>query len=434
MKRAMAVVCLMSVLSVITPFFVLADGTSSTPTTSTTEPDWKKLYEQQKQQYDEEKQHNTALERRLTLLEEKSTQDVYIAKSDVPDSTVSFLKQTEINGYVSSSYFYNFNRPDSNENTGRGFDARADQFMANKLVVRIDKPVDYNAFDWKAGYTTKLIFGQDAEFTQAAGLSLGNQGDLFEANVTVNVPVGSGLKVMFGKCGTTMGYESTFTEENFNWSGGNLWAFAEPFTHTGVMLSYQATSELELKAMVMNGWDVVIDNNNAKSFMGTATYTMNDKISMALTGFGGPEQAGSSANWRKGVDFWYDQKFTPKLEGVVQLDYGAEDGADLNGKKAEWYGVGGWLNYTVDTKWSVAGRADYFKDQDGVRTSDAPSLAPFPANNGQELTSLTLTVNFKPVDGMKLAPELRWDHSSLNTAFDGHDSQVTIGMGAVYSF
>jgi hypothetical protein len=431
MKRAMAVVCLVSVLSVSTPFFVLADGTSSTPTT---EPDWKKLYEQQKQQYDEEKEHNTALERRLTLLEQKSTQDVYLAKSDMPDATVSFLKQTEINGYVSSSYFYNFNRPDNNENTGRGFDARADQFMANKLVVRIDKPVDYNAFDWKAGYSAKLIFGQDAEFTQAAGLSLGNQGDLFEANVTVNVPVGSGLKVMFGKCGTTMGYESTFTEENFNWSGGNLWAFAEPFTHTGVMLSYQATSELELKAMVMNGWDDVIDNNNAKSFMGTATYTMNDKISMALTGFGGPEQAGDSANWRKGVDFWYDQKFTPKVEGVVQLDYGAEDGADLNGKKAEWYGLGGWLVYTFDTKWNVAGRADYFKDQDGVRTSGSPFLAPFPANNGQELTSLTLTVNFKPVDGMKLAPELRWDHSSLNTAFDGHDSQVTIGMGAVYSF
>ena len=56
---------------------------------------------------------------------------------------------------------------------------------------------------------------------QAAGLSLGPQGDLFEANVTVNVPIGSGLKVMLGKCGTPMGYESTFTEENFNWSGGN---------------------------------------------------------------------------------------------------------------------------------------------------------------------------------------------------------------------
>ncbi len=316
----------------------------------------------------------------------------------------------------------------------RGFDAKADQFMANKLVLRIDHAVDYSAFDWKAAYSAKLIFGQDAEFTQAAGLNLGNQGDLFEANVTVNVPVGNGLKVLMGKFGTTMGYESTFTEENFNWSAGNQWAVLEPFTHTGVMLSYQATPELEVKATIMNGWDVVADNNSAKSYMGTATYTVNDSLSMALTGFGGPEQDANSSNWRKGVDFWIDDKFTPKVEGVVQLDYGAEDGADANGKKAEWCGVGGWLVYTINTKWNVATRADYVKDNDGVRTSDAPSLAPFPANNGQELTSVTLTLNYKPVDGLRIAPELRWDHSSLNTAFDGHDSQVTMGMGAAYSY
>ena len=427
MKRAATVVCLVSLLSVSTAFFVRADGASSAPPTSTTETDWKKLYEEQKE-------HNASLERRLSLLEEKSTQDLYLAKSDMPDATVSFLKQTEINGYVSSSYFYNFNRPDDNANTGRGFDNRADQFMLNKLVVRIDKPVDYSAFDWKAGYSAKLIFGQDAEFTQAAGLSLGNEGDLFEANVTVNVPVGNGLKVLFGKFGTTMGYESTFTEENFNWSAGNQWTFLEPFTHTGVMLSYQATPELELKATIMNGWDVVADNNNAKSFMGTATYTLNDSISMALTGFGGPEQDGSSANWRKGVDFWYDQKFSPKVEGVVQLDYGQESAADANGRRAEWCGVGGWLVYTFTTKWNVALRTDYVKDNDGARTSDTPSLSPFPANDGQELTSVTLTVNFKPVDGLRLAPEFRWDHSSLENAFEGHDSQATLGMGAVYSF
>jgi hypothetical protein len=367
-------------------------------------------------------------------LESKSTQDVYVVKEKVPESTLKFLQQTGIDGYLASSYFYNFNQPGNRENTGRGFDTRADEFMANKLVVRIGHPVDYSAFDWLAGYSAKLILGQDAEFTQAAGLSLGPQGDLFEANVTVNVPVGSGLKVMLGKCGTTMGYESTFTEENFNWSGGNLWTFVEPFTHTGVMLSYQLTTELELKAMVMNGWDVVADNNHGKSFMGTATYTLNDKTSMALTGFGGPEQDNNSANWRKGVDFWIDNKFSPKVEGVAQIDYGAEDGADANGKKAEWFGLGGWLVYTFNEKWNVATRADYLKDGDGVRTSGAPSLAPFPINNGQELCSVTLTFNYKPVEGLKLSPELRWDHSSLNTAFDGHDTQVTVGLGAVYSY
>ena len=68
------------------------------------------------------------------------------------------------------------------------------------------------------------------------------------------------------------------------------------------------------------------------------------------------------------------------------------------------------------------------------RTSQSPYLAPFEINRGQELYSLTLTVNIKPVAGLKLAPELRWDHSTLDTAFDGHDHQVTLGLGAVYEF
>ncbi len=424
MKSIATALCVASVLTVVTPFALQADeGSAST----NNPPDWKKLYEEQKE-------WNNSLEKRLSILEDKSTQDVYVVKEKVPEATLKFLQQTAIDGYVSSSYFYNFNRPGDHLNVGRGFDVRSDEFMANKLVVRVGRSVDYSAFDWLAGYSAKLIFGQDAEFTQASGLDLGTQGDLFEANVIFNVPIGSGLKVTLGKFGTTMGYESTFTEENFNWSGGNQWVFAEPFTHTGVLLAYQATSELELKLTLNNGWDNVADNNNAKSVMGTATYTVNDKLSMALTGYGGPEQDANTSNWRRGVDFWIDNKFSPKIEGVVQLDYGAEDGVDSNGHRAEWFGLGGWLVYTFNDKWNVATRADYFKDGDGARTSGAPSLAPFPVNTGQDLCSVTLTVNFKPVEGLKLAPEFRWDHSSLDTAFDGRDTQVTVGMGAVYSY
>jgi len=43
-------------------------------------------------------------------------------------------------------------------------------------------------------------------------------------------------------------------------------------------------------------------------------------------------------------------------------------------------------------------------------------------------------VNFKPVEGLRLAPEIRYDHSSLNNAFDGHSDQFTGALGAVYSF
>ena len=48
------------------------------------------------------------LERRIRLLEERNTQEVYVVKDQVTDSTETFLKQTEINGYVSSLVFLQF--------------------------------------------------------------------------------------------------------------------------------------------------------------------------------------------------------------------------------------------------------------------------------------------------------------------------------------
>lgn len=389
--------------------------------------DWKKLYEEQRQR-------NNDLERRLSLLEQRSTQDVYVVKEKVPEGTLKFLQQTELSGYVAGSYFYNFNRPATDVNTGRGFDWRADEFSANKVVLTLQKSVEYNAFDWTAGYAAQLIYGQDAEFTQSGGLSLGPDGDLFLANVTVNVPIGNGLKVTVGKYGTMLGYELSLTEQNANWSAGNQWTFIEPFTHTGVILAYKPTDELEVQFLLNNGWDLVADNNAGKSFMLYVNYAPNDNTSFTAIGYGGPEQAGTTANWRRGAELIASHKWTHKFNTVLQLDYGIEDGLAASGGPAEWYAAGLWLTYDFNPKWQVAFRSDWLKDAAGVRTSDVPFRNPFPTNTGQDLYSVTFTLNYKPLPEVRISPELRWDHSSLNTAFDGHPDQFTIGVGAAYFY
>jgi hypothetical protein len=91
--------------------------------------------------------------------------------------------------------------------------------------------------------------------------------------------------------------------------------------------------------------------------------------------------------------------------------------------------------YEPSEKWNLALRGDWLKDADGARTSGFPATAPFTlAGNGQELISVTLTLNLKPVKELRIAPEVRWDRSTDDTAFDGHSSQITAGLGAAYSF
>jgi hypothetical protein len=370
---------------------------------------------------------NAELRERLEALEQQ--------KPALPENVQNFLSETEISGYVSTSYFYNFNDPSNRENTGRGFDRKHDEFMLNKFVLGLDKAVEYNATEWQAGYRGKVIFGQDAEYTQAQGLSIGDQGDLFEANITLNVPVGNGLLVTFGKFETTIGYESTFLEENAaNWSAGNQWNFIAPFTHTGLLLDYKFNEEWQNQFSINNGWDNVEDNNHAKSFVDTITYTYSEATSAAISGYAGPEEDDNTSDWRKGIDLVFSTSPAEMWTTALEFDYGAQENGAADGGQAVYLAAGAWLSYDPEETWGLAFRADYLNDRDGYFTSERPALAPFAVNDGQELYSLTLTLNLKPLKNVRISPEVRFDHSTLDTAFDGEQDQVTLGVGAAYFF
>jgi hypothetical protein len=218
----------------------------------------------------------------------------------------------------------------------------------------------------------------------------------------------------------------------------------ENFTATGVQFSYKWNDKLDTQFRITNGWDVTKDNNSGKSLMARVGYVPDDKTAISLVGYAGPEQTNDSANWRSGVNLVLNRRLTPKLNSWLQLDYGQEDAgaalaaasgnAALATEDASWWAAGLWLTYDCSEKVGLALRADYVDDTDGARTSGSPVNAPFPANTGHELYSLTLTLNWKPVSSLQIRPEIRYDHSSISTAFDGHDDQVTAGIGVAFLY
>lgn len=425
MKSKRVMLCVCCVVAVAISPFARADEAT----------DYKKLYEEQRKRNDE-------LERRIAILEEKDQAEPYVKTESVTEPSLGFIQNTEISGFVSASYEWNFNKPADGVNVGRFYDYPHDEFMINKAAIIIQNPVDYNAFDWDAGYFVELLFGQDAGGTQSQGLNLGDSGDLLQAFVQFNMPVGNGLKVVAGKYATPIGYELIENEQNANWSGGLQWTFVEPFTHTGLQLAYKINDQWEANFYVNNGWDVVVDNNSAKSFIGRLYWAPNEKTSYTLIGYGGPEQLdtqkdpvngipGAAGNWRRGIELVVTHQCLPKLNTALQLDYGCESGADVNGGTAEWYAGGVWMIYDFTEKAQGALRVDYLNDKDGARTSD---FLGFPSNTHQELLSVTFTLNVKPLESLRIAPELRYDHSTIDTAYDGHEEQFTASVGAVFSY
>jgi hypothetical protein len=360
--------------------------------------------------------------------------EVAVPEEKPENKIMEFFGKTHFSGFASGSYIYNFNRGD--KVTGRSFDVNHDEFMLNKLKLVMERPVDFSPDKWDAGYRADLIFGQDAQLIQSAGLNLGTHGDLEQLYGTINVPVGKGLQVSYGKMVTLMGVEVIEETANPNWSEGNQFLFVENFAGLGVQLAYKWTDKIDTQFRIINGWDVVKDNNNAKSYMARIGFAPDAKTSIGLVGYGGPEQSGNSGAWREGVNLVLSRKLSDKLTAWGQLDYGHEDANSALPRSgdAKWYAGGLWLSYDFCEKMGVAVRADYLKDEDGARTSGSPFTAPFPVNRGQDLSSLTLTLNWKPIKDLQVRPEIRWDHSS-GDLFRGHRSgQFTAGVGVAYLF
>jgi hypothetical protein len=369
-----------------------------------------------------------ALEQRIAELEGRSAPTGAVAKADITAEALDFLGQTKITGFVSASYMYNFEGVDP---TGRLYDSHHDQFMANKFKLALEKSVDFSPTNWIVGYRGDLIFGQDAEKIHSGkpagsgSFNLGQYGDLEQAYVTVNVPVGNGLKVMAGKMVTMMGVEVIEEVNNPNWSIGNQFMYVENTTQTGLQLQYKLSDKLETDFCFFDGWDVLPDNNTGKSFMGRIVVTPDDKTSLAFLGYGGPEQDGDSNNWRTGAELVASRKLCSVVTGLLQLDYGHEDNVSVtSGPNAEWFAAGLWLTYDYCDKVQLALRGDYLRDKDEVRQT-----------LGKELYSGTVTLNIKPVANLQVRPEIRWDRSTNNDAYNGkHGDQVTALIGVAYLY
>jgi putative OmpL-like beta-barrel porin-2 len=360
----------------------------------------------------------------------------------VPDSATSAPAAAplpvNLSGFVTASYTY-ATRHSGSQIVGRLYDRFHDQVELNAAKVVLEKPVATD--QWSAGARVDLLFGQNAAVIKSAGLTLGEHADLTQAFATVNLPAGAGKYVQFkaGKLATLMGLEVIEDVANPNLSEGNLFVYVENFTNTGLRLDVKPGAALDFQLALINGWDVVEDNNTKKSVMGRLGWTPTPTTTLGLLGYVGNEKpavAGTTPSGeRYGGEVLLTQKAGRHATVVVQGDYGEEQDALGPGRKATWWGASLWGTYDVSPALTVALRGDYVDDQNGFRTS---GVLGYPANARNKFGSGTLTLNIKRWPSALIRPELRYDRSNLAAFEDSdgglHKEQFTFALGASYLF
>jgi hypothetical protein len=359
------------------------------------------------------------------------------AEVERPNLLETLLPGVKISGYVESSF--TVSTADSTDPAGvvvgRTFDRFDDEFMLNAFKLALEKPADPEALS--AGFRVDLLFGQNATVVQSAGLHLGDQGDVEQAYVTLNVPVAKGLTFKAGKWVTLMGVEVIEDVVNPTWSEGNQFLFAENFTGTGIETGMKFSDYADAELRVYNGWDVVDDNNDDVSFMGRLGITPDAATTIGIVGFIGPEQPDDDEADRKGVNVVVYRAVTDAVRLWGQFDYGTEDANPAlpdPTDDARWWAAAVWAAIDVSPRVGIGLRGDYFDDMDGARTSGAPFTAPFPANPENKFGNVTLTLNVKAWENALVRPEIRYDKSSVDNAFGDDDSQVTFSLSAAFLY
>lgn len=360
------------------------------------------------------------LRQRLQNLEKKISSDA----SEEEGSVLTFLRGIKVSGHLDTSVNYNFNEPDSKANDLRIFDTDANTLNLDlfELVLEKDAP------EGGVGFRLVLDYGDVAESIGSSGLgSTSDEFDLQQAYVSLNAPLGiSGLSLNIGKFATLLGYEVIQSKDNFNTSRSFLFGYAIPFTHTGILASYVLNDTLDFNLGVVNGWDNVKDNNDAKTVLGRVGITPYEDLSIGITGIYGAEQDNSNGNKRGVVDVVATWEATDKLTLGLNYDYGYEEDGISEGQSAIWWGKAVYAHYQLMDKWALAARVELFDDEDGARTGTA-----------QQLWEITMTNDYNLYDNLLLRLEYRHDESN-KSSFAEKDKTVgaqdTISLEMIYTF
>ncbi len=322
----------------------------------------------------------------------------------------------EVSGYIDTSYTYNTR----GETTNRVFDTEANSFNVNMLGLSISSLPDEGF-----GGAVVLNAGEDANITAAAGTGSNDEFDVQQAYLNYASGV---TQVMFGKFATLQGAEVIESKDNLNFSRSILFGFAIPFTHAGVRASYAASDVLSLTAGINNGWDNLKDDNDNKTLELQATYTPSDSGFLSVQGMYGNEDNGAGkSETRTLIDIVAGYDLSDSLSLTFNADFGGQDKGAAGGSDANWSGYAGYVNYKIDPQWRVAGRLEYFDDEDGFRSGTE-----------QKWKEGTVTVAYTPITSVELRGEVRRDWSDERTFLDDDGSfkknQTTLAVEALYMF
>lgn len=278
----------------------------------------------------------------------------------------------KLGGSIAQSFTFNFQSPSNRWNGPVTWTDRSNEYQLNQLWLYAEKATDTSKNDWDLGGRVDALYGTNARLTTETGLETPNLNGpgiygLALPNLYGEVAYKK-LKVKVGHFISPVGYFTVDTSQNFFNTIPYTYQWGEPFTHTGAVATYNFTDNFVASSGWIQGWDNFDGHNPHMGYMGTWSYTFQDKSNLTQAIFLTQEpNFYNQFTQRYYQSVVYTKPISEKLSYVGQTDFGTQRDATVSGQQANWYGINQYLYYKVSDKWTWGANFEWWRDEEGYR-------------------------------------------------------------------
>lgn len=269
--------------------------------------------------------------------------------------------QTQIRGYAVGTYQFNDNgvsRRSGNELIFGQKAAETKDFAFNVIEVAFNKRFS----DWAwvtAAFDVESETGADGETATEASIDVGQ--------ISLMAPVGNGIIFSLGKFNSPVSFEREDAPLMLQASHSLAFQFGSPEKMTGLLVYYPFAINLDVKAVVFNGWNQDGDNNDSKSLMFQVGYAPKPWLNTKFSYLWGAEQENNDGDVRQVVNF--GATLTPLQDLIIggEFSYGKDENlSTVNpGQDAEWLSGQATIHYDFTRYIGATIRYSFFDDKDG---------------------------------------------------------------------
>lgn len=291
----------------------------------------------------------------------------------------------KVTGYLETYYGYDFNKPSDNNRPGFIYSHnRNNEVNVNLGFIK----ANYDSGNIRANVA--IMAGTYANANLAA--EPGVLKNVFEANAGLKISKSANLWVDAGIFSSHIGFESAISKDCWVLTR-NIASENTPYYESGAKMTYiTADGKFTATALYLNGWQrITRQNGNSQPAGGVQlTWKPTDKITVNYSNYLGTEGADSVRVTRFYHNVYGIFQFTNQLGLTVGVDYGTQQKVKGSDGKNEVLSPVAIARYSINPKWAVAGRVEYYEDKNGVFINSGTP-------NGFKTTGYSLNLDYAPV-------------------------------------